>query len=56
MHWAVMMIKDCKLLTELQHAHMNTRTEKVCTTKSLKNIKKMINFNDYTNENKTEHI
>ena len=35
-----MMIKDCKLLTELQHSHMNTRTEKVCATKLLKNILK----------------
>ena len=33
---------------------MDTRTEKACKTKLLKN-KKIINFDDYTNENKTGH-
>ena len=33
LHWEVMMIKDCKLFTELRHIHMDTRTEKACKTK-----------------------
>ena len=34
-----MMIKDCKLFTELQYIHMDRRTEKACKTKLLKNKK-----------------
>ena len=48
------MIRDCKLLIELQNIHMDTSTGKVCKTELLK-YKKMINFDDYTNENKAEH-
>ena len=31
-----MTIKDCKILTELQHINMDARTEKACKTKLLK--------------------
>ena len=41
LHLAVMMIKDCKPLIELENIHMGTSTGKVCKTKLLK-YKKLI--------------
>ena len=35
LHQVVMMIKDCKILIDLQHIHMDTSNEKVCKTKLL---------------------
>ena len=37
-----MMIKDCKLLIELQDIHIDTRTLKVCKTNLLKYKKLLI--------------
>ena len=52
-----MMIKDCKLLIELHHILMEQVLGKYvkqsCSAKESKY--KMINFDDYTNENKTKH-
>ena len=36
LHEAVMIIKDYRLLIELQHIHTDTRTYEVCKTKLLK--------------------
>ena len=49
------MVKDFKPLIELQHIHMDTSNEKACEAKLLK-YKKCLNFDNYTNENKTEQI
>ena len=47
-----MMKKDCKYLMELYHIHMVQVLENRATKLSKY---KMINFDDYTNENKTKH-
>ena len=49
-----MMIKDCKLLIELKHIHMDTNTGKVCKTKLLK-YKNCLILLIILIENKTEH-
>ena len=51
-----MMIKDYKLLIELHHILMEQMLGKyVKQSYQVKKIYKIINFDDYTNENKTEH-
>ena len=42
LHLAVMMIKECKRLIELQHIHPDISPEKACKTKLLKYKKKFI--------------
>ena len=52
-----MMIRDCKHSIELQHPY-GTNAFKVCESEILRKIHcnlLMINFDDYVNENKTEH-
>ena len=50
-----MMIKDCKLLIKSQHILTEQVLEEY-VNKVIKQSKyKMINFDEYTNENKTEH-
>ena len=47
-----MMIKDYKVLIELLHIHMEQMILKYVKVRCWVN---MINFDDYVNENKTEH-
>ena len=57
LHLIVMMIRDCKHSIELQHPY-GTNAFKVCESEILRKIHcnvLMINFDDYVNENKTEH-
>ena len=49
------MIKDCKLLIELHHVTMEQVLVKYVKQAIKKSKYKMINFDNYTNENKTEH-
>ena len=51
-----MMMKDCKHLIKLQHIHAEQTHSKYVKASSEETAKyKMINFDDYANENKTEH-
>ena len=50
LHQVAMMIKDCRLMTELHRILIEQVLEKYVKLKY-----KNINFDDYTNENKTEH-
>ena len=48
-----MMIKDYKHLMGLKHIHREQQMN--AKSNQIKSKYKMINFNDYANENKTEH-
>ena len=48
-----MMIKDYKHLMRLKHIHREQQMN--AKSNQIKSKYKMINFNDYANENKTEH-
>ena len=50
-----MTIKDCKLLVELQQIHMCKCLENMQNRATKLSKYKVINFDDYINENKTEH-
>ena len=49
------MIKDCKLLIELHHIHMVQMLERYVYRVARICKYKIINFDDYTNENKAKH-